>query len=62
MPVTVAVHSIMSRLTQLHYGARNMAHRDPGEIATAIVYLASDDAFFVTGATFQIDGGATAGH
>jgi NAD(P)-dependent dehydrogenase (short-subunit alcohol dehydrogenase family) len=33
----------------------------PGEIATAIVYLASDDARFVTGAAFQIDGGTTAG-
>ncbi len=34
----------------------------PGEIATAIVYLASDNARFVTGAAFQIDGGSTAGH
>jgi NAD(P)-dependent dehydrogenase (short-subunit alcohol dehydrogenase family) len=34
----------------------------PGEIATAIVYLASDDARFVTGAAFEIDGGSTAGH
>ncbi|MDH3473542.1 MAG: SDR family oxidoreductase [Rhodospirillales bacterium] len=33
----------------------------PGEIATAIVYLASEDARFVTGAAFQIDGGSTAG-
>jgi NAD(P)-dependent dehydrogenase (short-subunit alcohol dehydrogenase family) len=33
----------------------------PGEIATAILYLASDEARFVTGAAFQIDGGSTAG-
>ena len=33
----------------------------PGEIASAIIYLASDDARFVTGAAFQIDGGSTAG-
>lgn len=33
----------------------------PGEIATAIVYLASDDARFITGAALQIDGGSTAG-
>jgi NAD(P)-dependent dehydrogenase (short-subunit alcohol dehydrogenase family) len=33
----------------------------PDEIATAIVYLASEDARFVTGAAFQIDGGSTAG-
>ena len=34
----------------------------PGDIAKAIVYLASEDARFVTGAAFQIDGGSTAGH
>jgi NAD(P)-dependent dehydrogenase (short-subunit alcohol dehydrogenase family) len=34
----------------------------PAEIASAILYLASDDARFVTGATLQIDGGTTAGH
>lgn len=33
----------------------------PGEIATAILYLASDEARYVTGAAFQIDGGTTAG-
>jgi NAD(P)-dependent dehydrogenase (short-subunit alcohol dehydrogenase family) len=33
----------------------------PGEIATAILYLASDDARFITGAALQIDGGSTAG-
>lgn len=34
---------------------------EPGEIAKAILYLASADARFVTGAAFQIDGGTTAG-
>ena len=34
----------------------------PEEIAKAIVYLASDDAGFVTGAAWQMDGGSTAGH
>jgi len=33
----------------------------PGEIASAILYLASDDAPFVTGSAFQIDGGSSAG-
>jgi NAD(P)-dependent dehydrogenase (short-subunit alcohol dehydrogenase family) len=33
----------------------------PAEIATAILYLASDNARNVTGAAFQIDGGSTAG-
>jgi len=33
----------------------------PEEIASSIIYLASDEARFVTGAAFQIDGGTTAG-
>jgi len=33
----------------------------PEEIAAAALYLASDDAAFVTGAPFVIDGGMTAG-
>jgi meso-butanediol dehydrogenase/(S,S)-butanediol dehydrogenase/diacetyl reductase len=33
---------------------------EPEEIATAIAYLASDDARFVTGTTFVIDGEQTA--
>ena len=32
----------------------------PDEIADLIVYLASDEASFVTGAEFAIDGGKTA--
>ncbi len=34
----------------------------PAEIATAILYLASPHALFMTGAALQIDGGTTAGH
>jgi NAD(P)-dependent dehydrogenase (short-subunit alcohol dehydrogenase family) len=33
----------------------------PEEIAAAAVYLASDEAAFVTGTTFMIDGGWSAG-
>ena len=35
---------------------------DPAEIASAVLYLASEDARFVTGSALQIDGGSTAGH
>ena len=34
----------------------------PEEIGKAIAYLASDDAGFITGAAFSIDGGSTAGN
>ena len=34
----------------------------PQEIAAAILYLASDNARFMTGSALQIDGGTTAGH
>ena len=35
---------------------------EPQEIASAILYLASDSARFMTGSALQIDGGTTAGH
>ena len=38
------------------------ASRRREEIASAILYLASDHVRFVTRAAFQIDGGTTAGH
>jgi NAD(P)-dependent dehydrogenase (short-subunit alcohol dehydrogenase family) len=34
---------------------------DPAEVAAAVLYLASDDAAFVTGAALSVDGGLTAG-
>lgn len=33
---------------------------EPGDVAAAIVYLASDDASHVTGASLPVDGGYTA--
>jgi NAD(P)-dependent dehydrogenase (short-subunit alcohol dehydrogenase family) len=32
---------------------------EPGEIATAVAYLASDDARYITGHTLTLDGGQT---
>ena len=33
----------------------------PAEVAAAVVWLAGDEAGFVTGAVLRVDGGATAG-
>jgi meso-butanediol dehydrogenase/(S,S)-butanediol dehydrogenase/diacetyl reductase len=38
-----------------------VAQADPEEIATAVAYLASSEARYVTGSVFAIDGGQTAG-
>ncbi|WP_347110864.1 glucose 1-dehydrogenase [Paenarthrobacter sp. S56] len=46
-------------LDMSHVAIGRMGH--PGEVAGLILYLASDEASFVTGAEFVIDGGDTAG-
>jgi len=40
-------------------GPISMAH--PQDISPLLVYLASDESSFATGADFVVDGGATAG-
>jgi NAD(P)-dependent dehydrogenase (short-subunit alcohol dehydrogenase family) len=47
------------KLVKPYMGKRGMAQ--PGEIAAAIAYLASDEARFVHGAILSIDGGVAAG-
>jgi NAD(P)-dependent dehydrogenase (short-subunit alcohol dehydrogenase family) len=47
------------KLVKPYMGRRGMAQ--PGEIAAAIAYLASDEARFVHGAILSIDGGVAAG-
>jgi len=53
-PMTAGMAMDMS-----HVAISRMGH--PGEVAELILYLASDDSSFVTGAEFVIDGGDTVG-
>jgi meso-butanediol dehydrogenase/(S,S)-butanediol dehydrogenase/diacetyl reductase len=62
-PLTAILHepgleSVMSRFTSWHpIGRRGR----PEEVAAAALFLASDDASFVTGVALPVDGGFTAG-
>ena len=56
--VKVAYPDIYSYLLGLHPVGRI---GQPEEVANAVVWLCSDDASFVTGVAFPIDGGSTAG-
>jgi NAD(P)-dependent dehydrogenase (short-subunit alcohol dehydrogenase family) len=48
---------------RLEYARSNPLQRiaDPSEIANCVLFLASDEASFVTGASLVVDGGALAG-
>ena len=49
--------------TRVSYGAKSIPIRrigDPGECANAILFLASDEASYITGTELVVDGGRTA--
>ena len=54
-----AMHALRDQLRGFHAFNR---FSQPEEIAAAILFLASDDASFVTGSSLVVDGGYTAGH
>jgi NAD(P)-dependent dehydrogenase (short-subunit alcohol dehydrogenase family) len=54
-----ALRPIGEKLRKLHLLQR---FAKPAEIAAAALFLASDDASFVTGSSLVVDGGYTAGH
>ena len=65
--LTQASHNHMERVSQtleeftVHEGAKNLLGRigEPREVASAILFLASDEASFITGAHLLVDGGYT---
>ena len=54
-----AVVSAMSKVTDLLL--ETLRHAEAGEIASAIAFLASDDAAFITGVTLDVNGGEVMG-
>ena len=56
---TDALRAIGDKLRATHLLGR---FAKPAEIAAAALFLASDDASFVTGSSLVVDGGYTAGH
>ena len=68
----VAPGSVRTPLTERYFSDPELVRRlnaahplgrvaDPAEIAAAILFLASDEASFITGAVLPVDGGYTAG-
>lgn len=55
VPDVAGIVEVLDRLQPIGYAA------NPSQMATGIVYLASDDANYVTGHDLIVDGGATAG-
>ncbi len=64
MTVTSATRPVLEQPEIIRDAARNRVMLDrfgqPEDIAWAAVYLASDEAGWVTGAELSVDGGATA--
>jgi 3alpha(or 20beta)-hydroxysteroid dehydrogenase len=58
---TPMVADVLPAMTERRYGALGRIGR-PEEIAALVVYLASDESSFSTGAEFVADGGRTASY
>ncbi len=59
-PLTVSVFDDPVWLESLHASIPMHRAGQPGEVASMYAWLASDEASYVTGAFFSVDGGETA--
>jgi 3alpha(or 20beta)-hydroxysteroid dehydrogenase len=57
-PLTIPAKNMVEKFTKIIVSDRT---GEPKEVAKAIVFLASDDSSYMTGAEMVIDGGLTAG-